>query len=325
MKKILFLLFTAILFVACNDSDNKHIVDVSDIKAQANVIRFEQAFFGSKPEELPQLKQKYPLFFNPATPDSVWVAQMTDTLNLELYHETQKVFPNFDKEKAAFVSLFKHIKYYFPTWKEPEINTLINYVVYPDRMIYAAKFNKLLVSVDNYLGETDSLYVEIPDYMRKQMKPDQLVPDATLAIAAPFVTKPYDTHFLSKMVYAGKKLYLADLFTPTFSDARKINYTDEQIQWAKDNEPFIWQYYVEREMLYSNDKKLRKYFLELAPFSKFFLEVDAESPGRIGQWIGWQIVRSYMTHNPNVPLDKMLQMDADELFKHSKYKPRKVE
>jgi hypothetical protein len=31
-----------------------------------------------------------------------------------------------------------------------------------------------------------------------------------------------------------------------------------------------------------------------APFSKFYLEIDNDSPGRIGAWIGWQMVRSYM-------------------------------
>ena len=324
MKKIL--VFTAViaLLFSCND-DDKHDVDVSDIATTVKLRRFEQAFFGSKPAELPQLKRAFPLFFPPVTPDSVWVAQMTDTLNIELFHETQKVFPTFDKEKAEFEALFKHIKYYYPSWKEPEVNTLMNYIVYPDRVLYAAKFNKLLISVDNYLGADNPLYAEVPAYMRTQMKPSQLIPDASMTIGETFVTKPYETHFLAKMIYAGKKLYLNDLFIPNKTDAKKINYTEEQIQWAKDNEAFIWEYYVGREMLYSNNKKFNKYFLELAPFSKFFLEVDAESPGRIGQWIGWQIVRSYVAHNADVPLDKILQMDAEEIFKNSKYKPRKVE
>lgn len=323
MKKSILIFSLIISLVSCAEKDN-HQVDVSAITAKVNVLRFEKAFFTAKPSELPQLKKQYPLFFNPATPDSVWVAQMTDTLNLELYHETQKVFPNFAKQKQAFSALFKYIKYYYPSWKEPEVNTLINYVVYPDRMIYAERYNKLLVSIDNYLGEKDSLYVEVPDYMKSQMKPSQLIPDASLEIGASFVTKPYDTHFLAKMIYEGKKLYLSDLFIPNASDAQKINYTEDQIQWAEDNEPFIWEYYVSREMLYSNNKKLKKYFLELAPFSKFFLEVDTDSPGRIGQWMGWQIVRAFMKNNSDVPLDKMLQMGADELFKKSKYKPRKI-
>lgn len=323
MKKIFFGLSLTLLLFSCENDKNKHQVDVSNIQAKAKIVRFEQAFFEAKPSDLPTLKQKYPLFFNAATPDSVWVHQMNDSLNKILYNETQKVFSTFDKQKETFVDLFKYVKYYFPSWKEPEVNTLINYVVYPDRMLYAKRYNKLLVSIDNYLGEKDTLYVDVPDYMRSQMNPNAIIPDAAMAIGESFVSQPYDKHFLAKMIYAGKKLYLSDLFIPAATDAEKINYTETQIQWAVANEPFIWQYYVEREMLYSNNKKLSKYFLELAPFSKFFLEVDNESPGRIGQWIGWQIVRSFMEHNTDVSLDKMLQMDAEQLFKKSKYKPKK--
>ena len=46
------------------------------------------------------------------------------------------------------------------------------------------------------------------------------------------------------------------------------------------------------------------------------------SPGRIGQRIGWQIVRSFMDNN-DVSLQDLLSLDEEEIFKNSKYKPRK--
>jgi uncharacterized protein YjaZ len=61
----------------------------------------------------------------------------------------------------------------------------------------------------------------------------------------------------------------------------------------------------------------------LAPFSKFYLEIDNESPGRVGQWIGWQIVRSFMENNPQVTVQELLLMDAKQIFEKSKYKPKK--
>jgi uncharacterized protein YjaZ len=62
----------------------------------------------------------------------------------------------------------------------------------------------------------------------------------------------------------------------------------------------------------------------MAPFSKFYLEIDNESPGRVGQWIGWQIVRSFMENN-KVSMQEMIKMDAKELFEKSKYKPKKTD
>jgi uncharacterized protein YjaZ len=79
---------------------------------------------------------------------------------------------------------------------------------------------------------------------------------------------------------------------------------------------------VDEKLLYDSDPKLPGRFINPAPFSKFYLEIDNESPGQIGMWIGWQIVRSYMKNN-DVSLQQLLQTDAKEIFDNSKYKPKK--
>ncbi len=109
---------------------------------------------------------------------------------------------------------------------------------------------------------------------------------------------------------------------PEYSDADKIGYTLEQNKWCVENEGYMWRYFLENQMLYSDDQKLNNRFINPAPFSKFYLEIDNESPGRVATWIGWQMVRSFMKNN-DVPLEKMLQMNAKELFEKSKYKPKK--
>jgi hypothetical protein len=52
------------------------------------------------------------------------------------------------------------------------------------------------------------------------------------------------------------------------------------------------------------------------------MEQDNLSPGGVGIWVGWQIVASYMKHN-DVSLQQLLQINELDLFKKSKYKPRK--
>ena len=88
------------------------------------------------------------------------------------------------------------------------------------------------------------------------------------------------------------------------------------------SESNIWKYFIENEMIYSSDPDLTKRFLEAAPFSKFYLEVDRDSPGRIGAWFGWEIVRSYLENN-EATLQEMLATDNEEIFKSSRYKPKK--
>jgi uncharacterized protein YjaZ len=84
----------------------------------------------------------------------------------------------------------------------------------------------------------------------------------------------------------------------------------------------MWRYFIEKEMLYSNEQKLSSRFINPAPFSKFYLEIDNESPGRVGAWIGWQIVRSYAKNN-DMPIADLLKLDTKKLFEKSKYKPKK--
>jgi len=63
--------------------------------------------------------------------------------------------------------------------------------------------------------------------------------------------------------------------------------------------------------------------LSPAPFSKFYLEIDNVSPGQVGAWIGWQIVRSYMKNNNDISINELLNKKAKEIFEQSKYKPKK--
>ncbi|MDO7575639.1 MAG: gliding motility lipoprotein GldB, partial [Flavobacteriaceae bacterium] len=113
------------------------------------------------------------------------------------------------------------------------------------------------------------------------------------------------------------------LMLPQTSDAIKISYSQEQVDWVHDNERYMWQYFIENELLYKTQSSLFLRFIEPAPFSKFYLEIDNETPGKVGQWIGWQIVRSYMEKNPDTALEKLFETPAMELFNQSNYKPAK--
>ena len=72
------------------------------------------------------------------------------------------------------------------------------------------------------------------------------------------------------MIFYGKKLYLKDIILPKKSDAIKIGYKEDQINWAFNNEKYIWEYILEKKLLYKNDSSLKKRFLDPSPFSKFY-------------------------------------------------------
>ena len=124
------------------------------------------------------------------------------------------------------------------------------------------------------------------------------------------------------MIQEGKKLTLLQAFLPDVNPQEIIGYTSDQYEWAVKNEAEIWKYFIQKEYLYSTDHELTKRFIEDAPFSKFFLEVDKDSPGRIGTWFGWRIVDSYLNKN-EISIQEAMAIDNEEVFKNSRYKPKK--
>jgi hypothetical protein len=54
----------------------------------------------------------------------------------------------------------------------------------------------------------------------------------------------------------------------------------------------MWRYFIEKKCF--TVMIIDASFYKSGSFSKFYLEIDNESPGQVGGWIGWQIVRSYM-------------------------------
>ena len=222
--------------------------------------------------------------------------------------------------RDRFTSLFKHVKYFNPKFNSPTIITLISNIDYNSRVIFADSL--LLVSLDVYLGKDHPFYADYPKYIKENNTKENIIVDAAKAIVSKQIRFASNRSFISKMIYQGKKMYLLDMYLPRTPNKLKIGYSEEKLQWAIANEENIWKYFIERKFLFSTDTKLNNRFLDNAPFSKFYLEDDAQSPGRIGVWLGWQIVKSFMQNN-DVSLQKLLTIDSEFLFEKSKYKPKK--
>ena len=317
--KYLFAVSIFLGFLAC-DSKTKVEKDIEAIEMDADIVRFDRAFAKATPDELLELRRDFPLFFPKQYHDSIWLQMMEDTLQIQLNDAVVEVFPESLDLEDDLILLFKHIKYYFPEFQSPKIYTATSDVDYRTQVI--ANDSLLILELDTFLGREHPFYEGIPIYIAQNMDPSQLIPKVAEVYAQYFVPKPMDRTLLAQMVFHGKVLYLLDLWLPETADQFKIGYSGDDIAWAETNEEDIWKYFIENELLYATQSKLQQRFIEPAPFSKFNLEIDNESPGRIGRWVGWQIVRSYMDTNP-VSLQQMLNTPAEKLFNNSKYKPRR--
>jgi hypothetical protein len=309
-------IFNVILFIfllnilGCFQEKQTHSIDI---------VRFEKEFYSSNEQRLPVLINKYPYLFPKEYHLSIWNQFLKDSVKLEIYKETLKVFQNFDSISNEIQLIFENSKVIFPKFKSPKVITLNSQSEYSNRIIYSDSL--LFISLDSYLGE--NYYKSLPKYISQNMNKVFLINDLALKISENHVKKDLDRTLLSEMIYYGKILFINKLLLSKSEDYLLFHTSKDKIHWANNNENNIWAFFVENEYLFNTSDDLKLRFISIAPYSKFNLDIDKYSPGSIGKWLGYKIVNSYMI-NTNVSIDELIKMDNYKIFKKSNYKPKKL-
>jgi len=319
MRFFLVILLVLSIFFSCNTNEVSK-VDISDITINYELKRYDVDFYTASEKKIPELKQKYPYLFPESFSDSIAISKINNKQEQELFSETQKIYKDINFLEKQLSNLFKHIKHYKSGFKAPNIITIQTNIDYESRVIYADSL--LFISFDNYLGKSHPFYNDYPLYIKEENTKEHIIVDVAESILKTQLPLNNKRRFIDKMIHEGIKMYFLDTYLPEVSVHLKIGYTKDKLNWALENESQIWKYFIEKQLLFSTDTKLNKRFLDNAPFSKFYTSEDTTSPGKIGVWVGWQIVKSFMQNN-DVSLRDLINFDSDELFKKSKYKPKK--
>jgi gliding motility-associated lipoprotein GldB len=316
MRKLLYLCI--LLCFGCAD-ENPLEKEIAAIPIDVNIVRFDQVFLDATPADLPKLKEAYPLFFPSSIPDSTWIYTMKDPLQKELKTEIDAAFTDFSSVHQDVKSVLQHIEFYFPEYQLPKVFTVTT-EDYRKKIIFYQ--NNMFIALNTYLGTDHKFYEGIQKYISHNFEKEMIPVDIAHEFAFTQVKPSRERTFLSKMIYYGKVQYIKSLLVPKVSIAKQFGYTERQAGWVDANELQIWTYFIEKDMLYSTDNSLDARFLNLAPFSKFYLELDSESPGSVGRYIGYNIVKAYMENN-DVSLQNLLSKSAEDIFNNSRYKPKK--
>lgn len=311
--------FAVLLCLGCKNDDSSEN-QISKIEMNVSVERFDRVFAKAKSGDLETIKKTYPFLFSKQVDDTMWIERMNDTLQQQLFEEVDAQFGDFKATEAEITSLFKHLKFYDKSFSAPRVITLTNDVDYRYPVVVTDTI--VLLALDNYLGSEHKFYANIPAYISANLNKSQLVVDLAAEYAKSNSYQSGKKTLLDEMIYFGKQLYFMDKVIPFKTDAEKMGYTPKQLEFAIGNENMIWTYFVSKEMLFSTDVALSARFIAEAPFTKFYLDIDNETPGRLGQYIGWQIVRAYMNNN-TVDFQTLMDTDALEIFNKSNYKPEK--
>ena len=344
LKNIGGLLIMLVFLTRCTDKYDYKKVDVSDIKTDVKIVRLEQDLFALNAENFDAqqaiLDNKYDGFYSfylkeilrfgkpkfqgdtakPSVKEETLLF-INDTIMRSVYDETQRIYAKkFPREELE--DAIKHFQYYFPKRK---INTVITFI---SGFQYGASTfddSTLAIGLDMYLGENYAGYqsLEIPSYISKNLKRDFIVPNSMAALYQLYFDRTaYNAELplIEAMVNEGKKYYFLECMQPNAPDSLIIGYSQKQVQWCKRSEKQIWQYFNEKDLLYKTNFTEQRRYIADAPSTN---GMPSESPGKVGAWIGWQIVRKFMREaNGSVSLPQLMEkIQPKEIIAKARYKP----
>lgn len=325
------LLFVAVLLAlgACNSGSGRLDIDISDIPDPGmEVQRYGRDLFRMDPVnigvELPELAFEYPFFLGEPPIDTLSYIQIYDFVSDPFLREIalacDTLFPDLKAIENDLNTAWKHFLYYYPQALAPMSYSYVSGLDFE----YPIQLHEgiLLIALDMYLGRYFEPYAEagIPQYRTRRATPAYLVRDIMLE-AGNNIPRQYRNNniLLDQMIEKGKLLYFLDATLPDEHDSIKMAYSGQQLDWCVANEPNLWAFLIENELLFSSDyEKTHKLIID-GPFTSFFPD---GSPGRTGWWIGWQLVRSFMENNPDVSIPQLMEeLTARQILDNSSYNP----
>ena len=292
--------------------------------------RLEQTFLRLKrPAEAQRFLNQAPLFSRSylqrrgGTVDSALtraMVQMASNPDLQkLGRETTLAFPDTADLRQSLADAFRRVHYYFPDFKPPLATTYVSGLLGKDVFV---NDSLLVISLDYFAGPTASYRPDLPGYMLRRYRPAYVLPTVALRMSDKYNRHEQTANtMLDAMIHSGKALYFAGQILPCISDTLLLGYSGKEFTGAQFNEGKIWGHFLEKNLLYSTTPFLVQKYVAERPNVP---EIDRTCPGRIGQWVGLQIVRKYMAEHPDVTLARLMaEKNAQMLLNESHYRPKK--
>lgn len=336
-------------FAACtNESEN--VPDTSSVTITLNTKRFDTELYAIDTnnigEGLTKLKRKFPDFldyfldtlmaygikgnYNDTT--SAIRDNLKPFLVYKDYKELQnyivKQYPDTKQTDESLLNGFKLLKYYFPEYKVPNIMYLN--MGLSRWTSFAVDSNTMCIGLDMFLGDDFPWYTSVgePAYMRTHRRKEYIpvsVFTTLYRIGTPIKTQ--DKSLLELMLQRGKEKYFVHKILPSVPDSVLFGFSSRQMEWCEKNEAWAYNFFVKNQLLYSKEAQNIMPYVTDGPFARGMEAANADekfTPGNIGSWIGYRMIRSYAAQHSGISLSDLLkkEIDAGTFLNEAKYKPR---
>lgn len=333
----IFLLLTACCYFSC-DNKTKHKIPeaVTEQPFSLKINRFDKDLFALKSDTaksgIAGLAEKYPDFFYLFTKQIINIGDssnpqmasllkgfLNDTYINEMYNEVKNQYKDLDEYNKELTQAFKGYHYFFPPAKVPEITYFVSGYNYAN----VTTAHTLAIGLEMYLGQNYKPYslMEIPVYKQKLMRKEYFVADAMQAwIGTEFEKQEDYASLLHQMLHKAKVIYTIEQLMPEVPDTVLFGYSAAQLDWCRQNEAKIWAHFIEKKLLFAALRGDSYKYINEGPFTAGF---PRESPGKLGVWVGYQIIKKYADQQANNTLKQLFENhNAQQILTQSKYKPK---
>lgn len=319
--------FLILAFSSCK-SDCTQKIDTSKINIEPTFVRLEAEYPTMKTKEgaIEFLKrhQHFTSYnLNADKPievlinEALWLGNAPmDTLILDVENE----FGDFEVEKTALTQLFKNILHYYPEFVVPEVNTIVTGF---QGFIMDDTDSLLIIGLDYFL-DTNASYLppnqEIPGYMKRHLVKNNIDTKAAFAFSNRFVQASSDQKLINHMIKYGKQYYFMRQVLPCKTEYQLLDYTPNEWAEIEANDFNIYSYFSKNELFYNSRAENNRLFVGDRPNC---VEIGDQCPGRIGRYLGYEIVKAYADKTGVSLREIMDETDHVKIFTQSGYKPKK--
>lgn len=343
-RRLILLLLCTMIASSCSkretQSDKTLFGDNKTEEEQISIHRFEQALFAPSKQTTEQhllsIEQDFKPMFAASLSDKQYMAVVKafveDAEMKKVYNIVKRCYPDMKFLETALAQALPKIRKIRQDTCKTNIYTLIigpaEYsFAYQNRILVYPAFST--ISIDAYCMDSLSehpYYKSMPKYLQTCLTKDNIAPDYIRTYLQeitfkdiPLQNQNPDATLLDCIIDDGKYSYAVAALLPKTPLHNILRYTEEQQKWIEDNEYNIWSYIIQNKLLYNKDRTKYLSLIAEGPTTKGI----ADSPSRIGNYIGYKIVQAYMEKNP-ITLDSLFRTSKSELIlKESEYKPQK--
>lgn len=324
-KTFVLILFLFAFFISCEN--NPLLVDISETQVKINYINVDRAFFDAS---LSETKTKHDHFIDSLDPLYLFEIQQnlrvheSDTLYKAIhrfYHSEyiqalekakSAIQPNLSSLQERANKAFRYLHFHFEKMPIPR------QIIYMNKLFSNIHCSDSAASIglESYLPRDNDVLDKIPknqlyEWQRERMDKEFMPRDLAMNWVQVHLFEEIDKKLAEHIVQAGKILYVLNAAFPEAEPRYILRYSEEDLTWALNHEQMVWDYLVKEQLLFKNNRRDKANFLNAGPKT---VGLPEEAPDRLGQFLGYRMVKKYMHQNKALSLPELLQLNYNEIL-----------